>query len=740
MQNIFYSVLLFSFSFNPIFVYSQNIFDVNSVHKIEIFFNEPNWKDSLNLYFTNGNGERLIADSILINGLRDEDVGVKFKGGDYYNASSNKNPFNIKLDYINNGQSINGYNVLKLSNGYTDPTFVREVLAYEIAREYMPASKAVYGNVYVDNVYIGIYTIVQAVDDDFTNEHFYERKGPFFKAEETQIQPPGCSSATLGIWDYLSDTTCYQRAYDMISVNDWEKLHNFMDTVNNHFIHIENVLNIDRTLWMMAFTNLIVSLDAPINTMPNNFYLFKDNNNRFNPIIWNNNEAFGTYTSGLPSPVTNSSLQFLDPFHGASNPLNQMNANIFSDNRYKRMYVAHMRTIINEFFANNSYLNRALALQQLIDPFVATDPNFFFQYNEFISNINSTASSTIGLTELMDARLNYLQSLPEFSANPPSISTVNPTQIAPHSTVNLTAIINNADYAYLGYRFKFSENFNKIEMYDDGLHNDGLAGDGVFGVSFDVDARDVQYYIYADNMNSGIFYPERAEKEFLQIPVTGGLVINEIMAANLTSNADQSGEYDDWVELYNSNPFSVNLNGYYLSDNENDLQKWTFPNVTIPANDYLIIWCDTAGNTQPGLHTTYRLLAEQEEVYLTDPSGSVIDAVHFVNMPVDLAYARVPNGSGTFVYQDETHDNHNTPFNSNTMIINNDQLSVVPNPATSTITISTAGNEKIMVFDIIGKEIGKYEPNSTLFISVNNWKKGVYVVKSGAYSKKIVIK
>ena len=180
MQNIFYSVLLFFFCFNPIFVYSQNIFDVNSVHEIEIFFNEPNWKDSLNLYFANGNGERLIADSILINGLRDEDVGVKFKGGDYYNASSNKNPLNIKLDYINNGQSINGYNVLKLSNGYTDPTFVREVLAYEIAREYMPASKAVYGNVYVDNVYIGIYTIVQAVDDDFTNEHFYERKGPFF--------------------------------------------------------------------------------------------------------------------------------------------------------------------------------------------------------------------------------------------------------------------------------------------------------------------------------------------------------------------------------------------------------------------------------------------------------------------------------------------------------------------------------------------------------------------------------
>ena len=42
--------------------------------------------------------------------------------------------------------------------------------------------------------------------------------------------------------------------------------------------------------------------------------------------------------------------------------------------------------------------------------------------------------------------------------------------------------------------------------------------------------RDVQYYFYAENMDAGIFSPERAEKEFHQLPVVGGLVINEIMA------------------------------------------------------------------------------------------------------------------------------------------------------------------------------------------------------------------
>ena len=67
----------------------------------------------------------------MIDGLKDENVGVKYKGNSSYNINNVKNPINIRLDYLNNGQSIDGYNVLKLSNGFMDPSFVREVLSYE---------------------------------------------------------------------------------------------------------------------------------------------------------------------------------------------------------------------------------------------------------------------------------------------------------------------------------------------------------------------------------------------------------------------------------------------------------------------------------------------------------------------------------------------------------------------------------------------------------------------------------
>ena len=715
--------------------FSQDVFDIG-VRQIEIFFNEPNWDDSLDVYYANNNGQRLIADSILIDGLKDENVGIKYKGNSSYNINNVKNPINIRLDYLNNGQSIDGYNVLKLSNGFMDPSFVREVLSYEIAREYMPAPKATYANVFVDGVLIGLYTCVQSIDDDFTNQNFYERNGPFFKAENTGISVPGCSGQ-LGILEYYTDTNCYQRAYEMQSSNDWEKLGNFLDTLNNNFADIETVMDIDRALWMMAFQNLTVCLDGPINSIPHNFYLFKDNNGRFSPLLWDMNMSFGTFKNGLPPPVSNTDLQQLDIYHNSNDLSNKLTSKIFSNDRYKRMYVAHMRTILNEQFLNNNYLTRASQLQQIINSDVSLDPNTFYTYSEFNGNISTSVgvNPIIGLSELMSSRIQYLQSLTEFTSSTPIITPLNTNTFTPHTTVNIIAEISNSNYAYLGYRYKFADKFAKLQMFDDGQHGDGLAGDGIFGATIDVDARDIQYYIYAENNDAGIFSPERSEKEFHQLPVVSGLVINEIMASNTISVSDQDGEYDDWVELYNGNSFSLNLNGYYLSDNENDLTKWSFSNVTIPANDYLIIWCDTAGNTQSGLHTTYRLSSDQEEVYLSSPTGIIVDAVHFVNMPEDVSYARVPNGNGVMKYQNHTYDANNQPITANSTIIFQEKLRVYPNPSNTRVYVLGAVDD-VNVFDIMGKQV--FSANAVKTIDISTWKSGVYFVKSSDSVVKII--
>ncbi|MBT3571572.1 MAG: T9SS type A sorting domain-containing protein [Flavobacteriales bacterium] len=735
MRKALLIIALIGISFSS---FSQDIFDIG-IRKIEIFFNEPNWDDTLDVYYANDSSERLIADSILIDGISDQDVGVKYKGNSSYNVNNAKNPISIKLDYVHNGQSIDGYNVLKLSNGFKDPTFVREVLGYEMAREYMPASKATYANVFINGAWNGLYTLVQSVDDDFLNEHFYERKGPFFKVDNTNVTVAGCPGGPNGIWKYYSDTNCLKKAYEMQSTDDWTPLGNFLDTLNNYFTEVESVLDIDRTLWMLAYNNLLVGLDGPVNAIPHNFYMFQDNNKRFSPILWDMNMTFGTFTNGFNPPPIPTDLQQLDIFHGSTNAQNRMTVQMFSDDRYKRMYIAHMRTIMNEQFVNNNYYNRALQLQSIIDSSVNADPNLFYTYNDFTTNLTNVVgggpNGIIGITELMNGRVAYLQSITEFTASPPTVSVLNTNSVIPHTSVNIIASIANANYAYLGYRYTFADKFEKLQMLDDGQHGDGSAGDGVFGATINVDARDVQYYIYAENNDAGIFSPERAEKEFHQIPVVSGLVINEIMAGNFSAVADQDGEYDDWVELYNGNNYSINLDGYYLSDNENEPTKWSFPNVTIAPNDYLIIWCDTAGGAQAGLHTTYRLSGDQEEVYLSDEFAITIDAVHYVNMPTDQGYARVPNGTGTMRYQDHTYDASNQLPSLVSDFNNVSKIRVYPNPSNSRIYILGA-KEEIYVHDIMGKEI--FSDKYVNSVDISNWESGIYFVKSGDSVVKII--
>jgi len=721
----------------PFLSFSQDVFDIG-IRKIEIFFSEPNWNDTLNYNYANDLG-RLLADSILIDGKMDDSVGVKYKGNSSYSVNNAKNPLSIKLDWKKPGQSIDGYNILKLSNGFRDPSFIREVLSYEIARNYMPASKATYANVFINGAWNGLYTCVQSVDFDFLNENFYERKGPFFKADNVNIQVTGCPPGPLGIWKYWPDSACYQEAFEMQSTNDWTQLQNFTDTLNNSFSFVENVLDIDRTLWMMAFNNLTVTLDGPVNNIPHNYYMFKDNNARFSPILWDMNGSFGTFTMGLPQPVTNQSLQELDVFHGSANSQNKMTLQMFSSAQFKRMYIAHMRTMLNEQFVNSNYLQRSIQLQSIIDSSVNADTKGFYSYNSFIANTTSSVgnpNSIIGITELMDNRVTYLLGLNEFTAIPPSIVNLSssPVAVLPHSTINITAEISNSTYAYLGYRFKFSEKFEKLQMFDDGNHGDGVSGDGIFGSTLNVDARDIQYYIYAENIDAGIFSPERAEKEFHQLAIVSDLVINEIMAANTITVADQDGEYDDWVELYNRSNSAINLNGYYLSDDENLLTKWTFPNISIQANDYLIIWCDTAGNSQAGLHSNFKFASDQEEVYLTDPNGIVVDAVHFVNMPADISYARIPNGTGTFIHQNETFNLTNQFIAGISNMQHKKSLQVYPNPSNKLIYLSGTKSE-IKIYNVMGQLI--YTGNNTHSIDISAWGRGIYILKSEGKTIKI---
>ena len=149
---------------------------------------------------------------------------------------------------------------------------------------------------------------------------------------------------------------------------------------------------------------------------------------------------------------------------------------------------------------------------------------------------------------------------------------------------------------------------------------------------------------------------KQPDNEIDDPPMTGpSVVINELMADNDNVIADPQGDYDDWIELYNRTDSAVLLTGMYLSDKEDNLTKWEFPeNTEIPANGYLIVWLDEDHddeNATEGLHANFKL-SKNGEIALfvdTDANGNqVLDSVTFGEQETDVAYGRFPDGTGDF--------------------------------------------------------------------------------------------
>lgn len=127
-----------------------------------------------------------------------------------------------------------------------------------------------------------------------------------------------------------------------------------------------------------------------------------------------------------------------------------------------------------------------------------------------------------------------------------------------------------------------------------------------------------------------------------------GVVINEICSSNKKSLKDGEGDSPDWIELYNSGSKPVSLKGCSLSDDKNDLKKWTFPDISIGAGKYLIVFASDKDLKKDELHTNFKLSGGNDTLFLSDAQGSVVEEIPLPETTQDETYGRLPNGSGDF--------------------------------------------------------------------------------------------
>lgn len=128
-------------------------------------------------------------------------------------------------------------------------------------------------------------------------------------------------------------------------------------------------------------------------------------------------------------------------------------------------------------------------------------------------------------------------------------------------------------------------------------------------------------------------------------------IINEFLASNAGVVLDEDGDSSDFIEIYNQGDMSLDLAGWYLTDDSQDLTQWQFPSVNLAAGEYLVVFASGKNRAVAGsdLHTSFGLSAGGEYLALVEPDGTTIASDFSPEYPLqfaDISYGQAREATG----------------------------------------------------------------------------------------------
>jgi spore coat protein CotH len=155
---------------------AADVFDVETLHEVRLFINSRDLSEMLERYWE----DRYYPADFAWRGIRVRNVAVRVRGL----ASRSRTKPGLRIDFNRyvEGQEFLGLNSLVLDNGLTDPALIRERTSMAfIDRMGQPAPRESFSRVYINNVYKGVYTLVEPVDTDFLIRTLGESSGYLFE-------------------------------------------------------------------------------------------------------------------------------------------------------------------------------------------------------------------------------------------------------------------------------------------------------------------------------------------------------------------------------------------------------------------------------------------------------------------------------------------------------------------------------------------------------------------------------
>ncbi|WP_377110506.1 CotH kinase family protein [Pseudoalteromonas sp. R86517] len=367
-------------------------FTPTAVNTLSITITDENWQDILD----NPLDEEYHETAITFNGVTLDSVAIRTKGGSSLssvaNSSSDRYSFKVDINEYVSGQKFFGLKKFTLQNSFNDPSYMREVIAYELMDKMgVPTPEHAYVNFYVNGELFGLYLMVEAVDGEFVEKHFANSNGDLYK-------PDGTGSDLLWLGD------------DIQSYTDINLQTNEDTTDNGAFINFvesldkgeTSAIDIDTLLRYMSVSTSLSNLDSYHGPLAHNYYIY-DDDGVFSILPWDFNESFGTFNMDC-NGVDVRELYIDEPVSGALSE-RPLIANVFAEQSHLDTYHSYLTQLINGSLSSDTFNARVNEIADLIREHVQNDPTSFYGSTYFEQNLTSTTGQFYGLTSFMEYRV-----------------------------------------------------------------------------------------------------------------------------------------------------------------------------------------------------------------------------------------------------------------------------------------------------------------------------------------------
>ncbi len=405
---------------------NSGFYDPTVLRTLFLQFEDTDWEKQLSQF---NNTDVEVPAQVTVDGKQLRHVGVSFRGASSYFTvpEGRKHSLSLSVDMVHEDQKLLGFKTLNLLNAHVDPSSLRTVLFFGIAREYLAAPRANYVQVVINGESWGTYVNVEQFNKDFVQDRFGSADGSRWKV---QGSPNG-----RGTLAYLGeDPEAYRKIYTLKSKETaaaWKSLARLCKVLNETppgqlEAHLAPILDVEGALRFLALENVMVNNDGYW-IRSSDYSLYLDPKGRFHIVPHDSNETF--YLPGGPGfgggrgggGGGEAAIQGVElpPLYGSDNEERPLISKLLAVPALRTRYLAIVREMADKWLDWERLGPIASKHQSLIAGLLKTDTRKLSSFEDFEKNLTGTVRGgggpgpgggrgIIGIKEFADQRRAYL--------------------------------------------------------------------------------------------------------------------------------------------------------------------------------------------------------------------------------------------------------------------------------------------------------------------------------------------